>query len=145
MDQMTSFVFETFLGITHVDCLLCHNGRGHLDQLSLWGTETTRYQAWQMASYLSHTDLGAPGRPEQQQYLLLVAHDNPDRATDYALNTTTGNRPRASRLRAESRASRASTYHPSTSSTATRLSPAKNTARRLPAMSPTISSSPAPP
>ena len=39
MDQMTANVFDTFLGITHVNCLLCHNGRGHLDQLSLWGTQ----------------------------------------------------------------------------------------------------------
>ena len=31
MDQSTSFVFDTFLGITHVNCVLCHNGRGHLD------------------------------------------------------------------------------------------------------------------
>src|SRR5205085_6822907 len=27
MDQATSFVFDTFLGVTHVNCRLCHNGR----------------------------------------------------------------------------------------------------------------------
>ena len=55
MDQMTANVFDTFLGIAHVNCLLCHNGRGHLDTISLWGSNTTRYQAWQLSSYLSHT------------------------------------------------------------------------------------------
>src|SRR4051812_3529639 len=58
MDQSAAFVFDTFLGITHVNCLLCHNGRGHLDQLSLWGGQTTRYQAWQLASYMSRTTFG---------------------------------------------------------------------------------------
>ena len=38
MDQMTADTFETFLGINNVNCLLCHNGRGHLDSLSLWAT-----------------------------------------------------------------------------------------------------------
>src|SRR4051794_36340132 len=55
MDQMASDTFETFLGISHVNCLLCHNGRGHLDSLSLWGMNTTRYQAWQLASHMSRT------------------------------------------------------------------------------------------
>ena len=32
MDQMAANTFDTFLGITHVNCLLCHNGRGHLDR-----------------------------------------------------------------------------------------------------------------
>jgi hypothetical protein len=93
MDQSTSFVFDTFLGITHVNCLLCHNGRGHLDQLSLWGTQTTRYQAWQLASFLSRTGFSrTPVTPGTNNPYYWNVADNP-RATDYALNTTTGNRP----------------------------------------------------
>ncbi len=42
-----------FLGQGNYDCLLCHNGRGHLDQLNVWGASTTRMQAWQMAAYFS--------------------------------------------------------------------------------------------
>ena len=41
--------------MTHVNCVLCHNGRGHLDSINLWATQTTRYQAWQLASYMSRT------------------------------------------------------------------------------------------
>ncbi len=93
MDQSTSFVFDTFLGITHVNCLLCHNGRGHLDQLSLWATNTTRYEGWQLASYLSHTTFTrTPVDPSNNNIYYWNVIDNP-RATDYALNTTTGNRP----------------------------------------------------
>lgn len=95
MDQGASFVFDTFLGITHVNCILCHNGRGHLDQLSLWGQRTTRYQAWQLASYLSHMNLPFPRPrvdPNNANVIYWTVAENA-RATDYALNTTTGNRP----------------------------------------------------
>src|SRR5450432_4217251 len=88
VDSMTASTFDTFMGMSHVNCLLCHNGRGHLDSLSLWAGNTTRYQAWELASFLSHTQL------------LRVAGDNhwsvlDDTAytKDYTLNTLTGNRP----------------------------------------------------
>jgi hypothetical protein len=93
MDQSTSFVFDTFLGVTHVNCLLCHNGRGHLDQLSLWGGTTTRYQAWQLAAHMSKTTMAVVRfDPTNNNVYYWNVADNP-RATDYSLNTTTGNRP----------------------------------------------------
>jgi hypothetical protein len=94
IDQMTANVFDTFLGITHVNCLLCHNGRGHLDQLSLWGSQTTRYQAWQLASFLSRTQASSTAitvGTSNQRYWALA--DNVNFKVDYTLNTTTGNRP----------------------------------------------------
>jgi hypothetical protein len=54
-DQQTANVADVFLGITHLNCLLCHNGAGHLTGLSLWGQQQTRYNAWGMAAFLSHT------------------------------------------------------------------------------------------
>ena len=73
MDQMTASTFDTFMGMTHVNCLLCHNGRGHLDAVNLWAANTTRYQAWQLSSYMSRTSTARhPGGPQQYQYLLLV-------------------------------------------------------------------------
>jgi hypothetical protein len=36
-DAMLVRTASAFLGLGSYDCLLCHNGRGHLDQLSLWG------------------------------------------------------------------------------------------------------------
>lgn len=34
------------LGINALDCLLCHNGAGHLDSVNLWGSQRTRLEAW---------------------------------------------------------------------------------------------------
>lgn len=94
-DQSTAFVFDTFLGITHVNCLLCHNGRGHLDQLSLWGSQTTRYQAWQLSGFLSHTSFTRkPVDPSNNNiYYWIVADGAKNFTGEYPLNTTTGNRP----------------------------------------------------
>jgi len=94
-DQATSFVFDTFLGIAHVNCLLCHNGAGHLDSLSLWGKNTTRYQAWQLASYLSHTQLSRTPvmSGNNNIYYWSVLDDTKGFTLDYTLNTTSGNRP----------------------------------------------------
>ena len=94
-DQQTANTFDVFMGLSHVNCLLCHNGRGHLDSISLWGSQTTRYQAWHLSSYLSHTDATrtpVSSAANQPYYWGLV--DNSVKArVDYPLNTTTGNRP----------------------------------------------------
>jgi hypothetical protein len=93
-DQQTANVAETFLGIAHVNCLLCHNGRGHLDALSLWGSQTTRQQAWGLSSFLSHTATSRTpvmqGQPLPYYWGLA---DDTIYKKDYPLNTTTGNRP----------------------------------------------------
>jgi hypothetical protein len=94
MDQMTADTFDTFLGVTHVNCLLCHNGRGHLDSLSLWATSTTRYQAWQLAGFLSYTGATRVNDPSNANVFYYSLQDNIKNYTlDYTLNTLTGNRP----------------------------------------------------
>jgi hypothetical protein len=95
-DQQTANTFDVFLGLSHVNCLLCHNGRGHLDSISLWGSQTTRYQAWQLSSYLSHTDetrTPVAGAVNNLPYYWSVIENSPRARVDYPLNTTTGNRP----------------------------------------------------
>ena len=93
-DQQAADVAKTFLGLGHLNCLLCHNGRGHLNTLSLWGTSTTRQQAWGMASYFSRTSLTrtsiVPGNVNPYYWSILT---DPRLVRDYTLNTTTGNRP----------------------------------------------------
>ena len=95
MDQMSANTFDTFLGITHVNCVLCHNGRGHLDGISLWGMNATRYQAWQLASYMSHTQAAVvrydPNNNNTYYWSLL--NNTKGFTNDYTLNTLTGNRP----------------------------------------------------
>jgi hypothetical protein len=94
-DQQTTNVADQLLGIAHVNCLLCHNGRGHLDSLSLWGGQTTRTQAEQLSAFMSHTwprtvKIVDPNNPNNNNlyYWKLDKY-----TTDYNLNTTTGNRP----------------------------------------------------
>ena len=94
-DQQTANIAKTFLGIAHMDCVLCHNGRGHLDQLSLWGKSTLRSQAWQQSSYVSRTN---PGRNpvvagQTNPYYWTISENTGRSIRDYQLNTTTGNRP----------------------------------------------------
>jgi len=99
VDAMTASTFDTFMGMTHVNCLLCHNGRGHLDAISLWGANTTRYQAWQLSSYMSHTQLARvtadpTAMPVNNNIYYWSVLDNAKGYTvDYTLNTLTGNRP----------------------------------------------------
>ena len=92
-DQVTANVAETFLGLANLNCLLCHNGRGHLDSLNLWGKNTTRYQAWQMAAFEAHTPVGSNVRPNpanNNSYYWTLADSM---KTDYVLGSTSGNRP----------------------------------------------------
>jgi len=51
-----------------VNCLLCHNGRGHLTSLSLWGSQTTRYQAWGLSSFMSRTNFPRTSTGVQNVY-----------------------------------------------------------------------------
>lgn len=92
-DQLTANVAETFLGLANLNCLLCHNGRGHLDTLNLWGAQTSRYQAWQMAAFLAHTPVPTIVRPDSTKpnsYYWTVADTM---RGDYQLGSTSGNRP----------------------------------------------------
>ena len=93
-DQQTAKTADTFLGIAHVNCLLCHNGLGHLDTLSLWASKTTRLQAWGLSAFMAHTwtrSLSLPANPDTGATYTYWSLDK--YTTDYALNTTTGNRP----------------------------------------------------
>jgi hypothetical protein len=88
-DTQAVNVATAFLGISHLDCILCHDGRGHLDTLSLWGSRAKRADAWGMAAFFARTDLTlTPGQPPQPWNVTDVAA-----VRYYNLNTTTGNRP----------------------------------------------------
>ena len=91
-DQQAANVAETFLGISHMNCVLCHDGGGHLDSLSLWGKKAARIQAWELSSFFSRTFIGNTPVPEtNRRYYFL--EDGSRYNNDYPLNTQTGNRP----------------------------------------------------
>ena len=91
-DQMASNVSDVFLGMAQFNCVLCHNGRGHLDTLSLWGKNATRHDAYSFSAYFAQTNysLNYLDPANRNIYYWTVA-DVAGRT--YALNTTTGNRP----------------------------------------------------
>ncbi len=90
-DQQAANVAETFLGIAHMNCILCHDGRRHLDTMSLWGKNATRYEAWELASFFSQTVIRAHRVVETNRRYYSVADVRV--RPDYPLNTLTGNRP----------------------------------------------------
>lgn len=94
-DQQTANIADVFLGISHLNCLLCHNGKGHLDTLTLWGGQQVRSSAWGMASFLSHTSTSNTRvtSVSSTPYYWGITDNTSKTAKDYQLNTTTGNRP----------------------------------------------------
>ncbi len=94
IDLQTVHVADTFLGLSHMDCLLCHNGRGHLDDISLWGRQATRRQAWGFSAFFGKTTMGlvggqVGGQPRQAPWFL---RDDAGKK-GYELGTTEGDRP----------------------------------------------------
>ena len=96
-DKQWVQVATTFLGLKNFDCLLCHNGAGHLEQVNLWASQVTRAQAWGLAAFFSRTRLT---RYPREQINSFIVED--DTRGGYRLNTDSGNRP--PRLPAEGRA-----------------------------------------
>lgn len=81
-----------FLGMSQLDCLLCHNGRGRLEEVNLWGSRRTRLEAQRMAAFFARLNMPLRNVPSNNFYYF--SYDVSDRATGtYDLNTTTGNRP----------------------------------------------------
>jgi hypothetical protein len=93
-DMMSENVAEMFLGMGHQNCLVCHNGRGHLDDLSVWGKSATRAQAQGLASFFSKVQtprvLTNPELRGASPYYFRVIENA--RAADYPLNGAGGNR-----------------------------------------------------
>jgi hypothetical protein len=73
-----------FMGINVVECLLCHDGARHLDQINLWGAAETRQNLWGLSAYFSRTTMVAD---------VAGGFNVSDNATGaYRLNTREGNR-----------------------------------------------------
>jgi hypothetical protein len=79
-------VANMFMGINAVDCVLCHDGARHLDQVNVWGTAQTRQNMWGLAAYFSRTTM-ARNTPEAGA---TTVSDNTTGV--YRLNTNNGNR-----------------------------------------------------
>jgi hypothetical protein len=88
-DGYAVHVSTTFLGLSSMDCLLCHDGAGHLDAVNLWGAQRTRAEAWGMAAFFARTRRQFQQTTGQNYGRHLITEN----ATgEYQLNTSSGNR-----------------------------------------------------
>lgn len=90
-DNMLVKSASVFLGMGHYDCLLCHDGRGKLDQVSAWGRGVTRQRANEMAAFFAKTTAVRTGF---DIYVINLG----EYSLGYPANTTWGNRPRREAL-----------------------------------------------
>ena len=79
-----------FMGINSTDCLLCHDGAHHLDQVNLWGSKQVRSNMWGLSAFFARTKMQRTVVSSNPTVAKYVVSDLP--AGEYRLNTTTGNR-----------------------------------------------------
>lgn len=90
MDGLAVNTSTMFLGVAAMDCLLCHNGAGHLDSVNLWGSQRLRSEAWGMSAFFARTRMQRQNISQQPPTFKFIVSEN--NAGEYLLNTTTGNR-----------------------------------------------------
>ena len=90
MDGTAVNASSMFLGISAIDCLLCHNGAGHLDSVNLWGSQRTRAEAWGMSAFFARVRRQRQNLSQQPNYAKYIVSENPN--GEYLLNTSFGNR-----------------------------------------------------
>jgi hypothetical protein len=82
-----------FLGMSQYDCILCHNGRGHLEETSVWGKSALRAEAQRMAAFFSRTRMARPANVAATDPYFNSRTVTNAATGQYDLNTTSGNRP----------------------------------------------------
>ncbi len=90
MDGTAVNTASMFLGINALDCLLCHDGAGHLDSVNLWGAGKTRMDAWGMSAYFARVRRQRQNLSQQPNYAKFIVSELG--IGEYQLNTDFGNR-----------------------------------------------------
>ncbi len=110
-DMLTYKTAKMFLGLGNYDCLMCHSGRGHLEQINLWASGVQRSDAEQMSAFLSHErhpGYVAPTTPTDTSAFYngsSVVNEATTTNSSYSLPTTFGNRPNRSLINGNKTAS----------------------------------------
>lgn len=58
-DEMAITSSRCFLGI-NLECVSCHDGKGHLDKINLWLSHVRRSQLWRQAAFFSKLSMSRP-------------------------------------------------------------------------------------
>jgi hypothetical protein len=90
MDGRAVHTMSMFLGINALDCLLCHDGKGHLDEVNLWGKDKTRLDGWGMSAFYARVQQQPTLISAQPQYRKFTVTERLN--GEYQLNTNFGNR-----------------------------------------------------
>ncbi|MDX2030952.1 MAG: DUF1549 domain-containing protein [Blastocatellia bacterium] len=90
MDGSAVNAASMFLGISALDCLLCHDGAGHLDAVNLWGSQRTRADAWSMSAFFARVRRQRQVLSQMPNYAKYIVSEQ--NAGEYQLNTNFGNR-----------------------------------------------------
>ena len=53
-DEMTVMIFQHFMGV-NLQCVSCHDGANHLEQVNVWLTERKREEFWAQAAFFGNT------------------------------------------------------------------------------------------
>jgi len=105
-DALAFITARDFLGIQQMDCILCHDGIGHLESLSVWGAEAKRSEGWGLASFFTRVLSARPPRvpprqgenrgPRPRYWTVLdgvISRLTRRCGGEYCLDTDGGNRP----------------------------------------------------
>lgn len=55
-DEVAIRTVRMFLGV-NLECISCHNGKGHLDKINLWLSGLKRKDLWKQAAFFSKLKL----------------------------------------------------------------------------------------
>src|SRR5579864_4238281 len=58
-DEMAISTSKYFLGV-NLECVSCHDGKGHLDKINLWLSQVRRAQLWRQAAFFSKLSMDRP-------------------------------------------------------------------------------------
>ncbi len=82
-----------FLGMSHYDCLMCHDGKYHLDQVSSWGAKQKRLDAQRMSAHFSRISMAGFSTTDTTNFYYNSTNVTIRGSGTYDLNTNYGNRP----------------------------------------------------
>jgi len=75
-DTLTDRITTTFLGVK-TQCVSCHNGRGHLEQINVYLTARRREEFWRQSAFVSRLSLTQFNVDAYGQQMRFIALDRP--------------------------------------------------------------------
>lgn len=86
LDEIAINTGKLFLGV-NLECVSCHDGRGHLEKVNLWLSQRKRSDLWQQAAFFGKTFI-SPVYGRTPQFMVK------DKAAGYDLSTVSSLRPK---------------------------------------------------